>query len=216
MAFTPEMREKAAEARRRKIEEKRRRQEAAGIPDSKPPVAPEGTFAEKSILDCHVGGVLVRDLPVEVQGRILYQQTDEGIAEANEGKVAGAARVTEDGFTKTCQHRKDAIVNQGMQPWEAPDPLREVADKHVRPGFKGRFLSPSTIDQRGMRGFEPVRDKDGNPVKVRNLILGEMPEEKARQRNEFYRDKGNNAVKEVERQYRQEGGASAVGSIEQR
>lgn len=190
--------------------------EAAGIPDSKPPVAPEGTFPERSILDCHVGGVPVRNLPLEVQGRILYQQTDEGIEEANRDKVPGAARVTKDEFSKSCQHRKDAIVEQGMQPWEAPDPLREVAQRYVRPGFRPRFLAPAAIDQRGMRGFEPVLDENGRQVKVRNLILAQMPEETARQRNEFYRNKANAAVKEIERQYRQEGGASAVGSIETR
>ena len=130
--------------------------EAAGIPDSKPPVAPEGTFPEQSILDCHVGGVPVRNLPLEVQGRILYQQTDEGIEEANRDKEPGAVRVTKDEFSKACENRKDAITGQGMQPWEAPDPLREVAQRYVRPGFRPRFLAPAAIDQRGMRGVEPV------------------------------------------------------------
>lgn len=190
--------------------------EAAGIPDSKPPVAPEGTFPERSILDCHVGGVPVRNLPLEVQTRILYQQTDEGIEEYNRDKAPGSARVIKDEFSKACENRKDAITGQGMQPWEAPDPLREVAQRYVRPGFRPRFLAPAAIDQRGMRGFEPVLDENGRQVKVRNLILAEMPEEKAEQRNKFYRDKANAAVKEIERQYRQEGGASAVGSIETR
>ncbi len=216
MAFTDEQRKKAAATRARNLEEKRRRQELAGIPDSKPPAAPAGTYPEPAILDCHVGGVLIRDLPVEVQGRILYQQTDEGIEEFNRGKVEGAARVTRDEYTGACLERRDAIREQGMEPWEAPNPLKEVADAHVEPGMKAKFLSPKRIDEAGTRGFEIVRHENGEPVKVRNMVLGQMPASKAEQRNKHYRDQANAAIAEIKRQYAEEGGATAVGDISTR
>ncbi len=216
MAWTPEQREKAAEARQRKIQERQERQEAAGIPDSRPPIAPEGTFPESSILDCHVGGVLVGDLPCEVQGRILYQQTDEGIEEFNAGKVESAARVTQDQYSKTLEHRRDAVKDQGMEPWQAPDPLKEVADAHTPEGMKAKFLSPARVAKDGTRGYEVVKDGRGDPVRVRDMVLGVMPESKVEQRNAFYRSKANQAISEIQKRHREEGGSTAVGEISTR
>ena len=218
MGFTDEQRQKAAETNRRKAEEKRQRQEAAGIPDSRPPVAPAGTFPESSILDCHVGGILVRNLPTQVQTAILYQQTDEGFEERNKGKVEAAARVTRDEFTGACQARRDGIKVSGMEPWEAPNPLKEVADKYAEPGMSPKFMSPKRLDKEGTRGFEVVRNERGDPVKVRDMVLGHMPISKVEARNKFYRDKANAAVAEITRQYREEGRESgfsvSVGDIE--
>lgn len=210
--ITEEMRRKSLESRRRKAEERRMRQELAGIPDSNPPIAPEGTFEESSILDCHVGGVLVRELPVEVQGKILYQQTDEGIAEANEGKQEARARVVTDEYRKSLDHRRDRIL-EGQEPWQAPNAMKELAEKHVRPGFTPRFLSPAMIDKRGMRGWEPVLDENGNQVKARNMILAEMPKDAAERRNKHFRDKGKDALRKEVSKFHEESGGVAVGDI---
>lgn len=223
MGFTPEQRAKAAETNRRKAEERRAAAPMTqGIGESKRFNAPEGTFPASTILDCHVGGMLVRNLPSQVQTAILYQQTDEGIAEANEGKAeAGTtARVTRDEFTGACQARRDGIRDQGMEPWEAPNPLKDVADRYAQPGMSPKFLSPRRLDKEGTRGFEVVRDKRGDPVKVRDMVLGHMPISKVEARNKFYRDKANAAVAEITKQYREEGregGYSvSVGDIEQK
>jgi len=214
MSFTPEMRTKAADTRKKKAELRREQgKTASGIGESKRFGAPEGTFPESSVLNCHVGGVLIRDLPVEVQCKILYQQTDEGIAERNEGKVESAARVTRDEFTGACDRRRDAIES-GMEPWEAPNPLKEVADAHVGPGMSPKFLSPNRLDKEGTRGYEIVHDpKTGEPVKVRNMVLAQMPKTKVEQRNKFYRAKANQAIQEIQRQHREEGGEMAVGEV---
>lgn len=208
MAFTDEQRAKATEARRAKGEERKRLQALAGIPDSKP-FGGSLAAADNPILNCHVGGVLVRNMPMEAQGRILYRQTDEGIAEANEGKVECAARVTSDPLSNSIQQRRDQLTSTDMQPWEAVDPLREIASAHVAPGMRPKFLSPEVVKKKGNRGFEPVI-KDGQPVKVGNLILAQMPEEKAQQRNRHYREQGQKMLQQVDRQYLAEGGRTAV------
>lgn len=185
-------------------------QELAGIPDS-PIFTREREEIENPVLKLHVAGVLVSDLPLEMQGRLLYQQTDEGIAEYNEGKVDVAARVTQDSFTKTMAHRKDAVKDQGMDIADAPNPMKEMADQHVPKGMRARFLSPSVVNRRGMRGFEAVRDpKTGDPVKVRDMVLAQMPEEKADRRNKQVREHGNKLLGQVRDQYLAEGGKSAV------
>lgn len=184
--------------------------ETAGIPDSPIFSRQEPDFPPNPILELHVGGVLVRDLPLEMQGRILYQQTDEGIAERNEGKVESAARVTQDPFSKKLEHRRDAVKDLGMDLADAPNPMKEAMDRYIQPGMRGRFLSPSVIDRRGMRGWEPVLDEKGQQVKVRNTILAQMPEHRAVARNKAVREHGNKLLGQVREQYMAEGGKTAV------
>lgn len=183
--------------------------ELAGIPDS-PIFTRDREEISNPVLALHVGGVLVSELPLEMQGRILYQQTDEGIAEWNAGKQEAAARVTKDSFTKTMEHRKDAVRDMGMDINDAPNPMKELMDKHVPKGMRGRFLSPRVIDRRGMRGWEPVTDESGAQVKVRDTILAQMPEEQAKERGRKVREYGNKLLGQVKQQYLEEGGQSAV------
>ena len=178
-----------------------RRIMAQGVGESKPFTAPEGTYPESGTLDCHVGGVLVRDLPSDMQGKILYQQTDEGIAEHNQGRSEVHVRVTSDPLDKAIQQRKDDQLVRGMEPWEARDPLGEVADAHVGPGMRAKFLSERRNQEAGTRGFEIVKDEHGDPVKVGTLVLGQMPEERAEARNRFFREKSRTAVAQVEQQF---------------
>lgn len=182
----------------------------AGIPDSPIFQRSEPDYPANPILDLHVGGVLVSELPIEMQGRILYQQTDEGIAEYNQGKSESCARVTKDGFTKQLEHRKDAVKDLGMDLADAPNPMKEAMDRHIAPGMRGRFLSPKVIDRRGMRGWEPVLDANGEQVKVRDTILAQMPEARAIARNAAVRAHGNKLLGQVREQYMSEGGKTAV------
>lgn len=187
-------------------------QEAAGIPDS--PIFRNTDRVERAVderlLNAHVGGVPVRDLPLEMQLKLMYRQTDEGIAEANQGKSELRAETMVDEFTKGCEQRKDGILDRGMEPWEASNPLGDVANAHVSPGFKGKFLSPSKLDKEGTRGYRIVRHANGDPVKVRNMILGEMSQERVNARNKFFQDKAKNALGDAKQQYMKEGGQMSV------
>jgi hypothetical protein len=189
----------ASEDKRTKAEQKRANQEAAGIPDSKPFIS--GDAPEPEILNCHVGGVLVRELPVEVQNRIVYRQTDEGIAQANEGKSDLRISFGADSFTKACEQRKDMIIDRGMEPWEAPNPMGDLEKAYVRPGFKGKFLSPRKCDKDGTRGYVMVKDENGRPVKLRDMMLAEMPIERVKARTKFYSEKTAQAVGAAKQQY---------------
>lgn len=183
-------------------------QEAAGIPDS-PIFTTPRIEMENPILDLHVGGTLVRDLPLEAQGRLLYRQTDEGIAEANEGKSPHRIETVRDELTGKCLQRQEAI-QQGMEPWEAPNPMADLAAAHVPPGFKGKFLSPNKIAKEGTRGYQVMHDERGDPVKLRDMPLGVMPIERVQKRNEFYAKKSEQAAGKIKSEYLQQGGPTAV------
>lgn len=169
---------------------KQERQELAGIPDSRPHIDPETAEQESPLLDLHMGGVLIREMaPVmgpQWLAAINYHQTDEAIAERNQGKVESAARVTSSGeFDKKLAQWGDSFETS-MQPWEQPNPMKLLEKRHLTQGFRGRWLSMNTVDKRarGLRGWRPVRDPEtGEVVKLGTLFLGEMPEELAEKRN---------------------------------
>lgn len=182
----------------------------AGIPESPIMHRVLDDGGADPILDLHVGGVRIGDLPIEAQGRILYQQTDEGIAENNAGKSPKRFEVTRDEFTKTLDHRRDAVKDFGMALDEAPNPTKELMDKHIKPGMRGRILSPKVIERKGMRGWEPVLDENGQQVKLRDAILGQMPEDRAKQRNRQVRERGRQLLGEVTQKYLAEGKETAL------
>lgn len=208
--FTPEMREKSILTRRQAAEERRARQEAAGIPES-PRFGGDPEAEKNPVLDCHVGGVLVRDMPIEAQTRILYQQTDEGIAEYNAGKSEHRVSVVSEDFDKSLKQRKDDVLDRGMDNWEARDPLKEVYDKHISKGMRGKFLSQRRVKENGGTGdYEVVKNTAGDPVMVRGMVLGQMPAERAEARNRHYRNRSNRLISEMTDRYKREGGKTAV------
>lgn len=198
-------------ARGAAVQNKLAKQAAAGIPDS-PIFTQPREEQENPILKCHVGGMPVSQLPPEVHNLLVYEQTDEGVAERNAREnVRPPSGITlgADVLTKRCEERRDSIVDRGMEPWEAPNAMQEVADAHVRPGFKGKFLSPAKLEKQGKRGYEIVVDA-GEPVKLRNMILGEMPIDRVKKRNRHYQEKAAAAAGEIKRNYLREGGETAV------
>lgn len=137
----------------------------------------------------HVNGIPVSSLPSHIARMITYSMTDEGIAEANakrvdsQGEPASGVRVGDGNWEKTLQQRED-------QPWLGVDPLLAAANAHREPGMQYRGLSPTAIAKRTLRGWEPVKEPNGDDVRIGNLILGKMPIKMARRRNEYYRRQG--------------------------
>lgn len=198
-------------------EERRENQEFAGIPDSKPFGGVE--TVEDPLLNCHVGGVLVAEmlasmsdsLAATVRSGLSYAYTDEGIAARNSGKTDLHASVSSDGFDKALEQRRDDVQGREMEPFEARDPLKEVYDRHVGKGMRGKFLSSRKVKENGGTGdYQIVKDVNGDPVSVRGMVLGQMPEQRARARNQHYRARGNRLLSEMTERYKAEGGRTAV------
>jgi len=184
---------------------------AGGVGESKRFGGASPDADRNPVLDLHVGGMLVRDMPLESQARILYQQTDEGIAANNAGKSENRVAVIAEGFDKALHQRRDDLKDRGMEPYEARDPLKEVADAHAVPGMRPKFLSPRRVKENGGTGdYVVVKEANGDPVRVKGMILGHMPEERARARNRHYQAKSNALLQQITERYKQEGGPTAV------
>jgi hypothetical protein len=188
MSFQEINRRRRAEAEARRASQETIR--SSGVGESRVFSAPEGSFEAKQ-MDWSQLTINQAPIPQHLWGLVPYEMTDQGVAEKNEGKEPARASVLSDPIEKHVAERKDAVKSRGMASWEAPDVRKEVAEKHVKPGFKARLLSPRKVELEGTRGWEPVTDRNGDPVKVGNLILGQMPEAKVAQRNKHYRDQAN-------------------------
>lgn len=82
----------------------------------------------------------------------------------------------------------------------APDPLRTLSERYVQPGFRPRFLSEARLNKEGSidsRGYEVVKDGNGNPVKFGSMVLGQMPEERAQAINDRAVRRSDKAAGEI-------------------
>jgi hypothetical protein len=200
-----------------KSEEKRARQEAAGIPDSKPFIDPETADQPSSMDGYHINGVLIAELnlPPQVLAALDYYATDEGMAERNARPMVrepSGIELGADGFTKALDQRRDDVIDRDMDMYEARDPLKEVASSFTGVGMRPKFLSAASVKEGGGTGdWDVVKYPDGHkqhgdPVMVKGMVLGQMPERKAIARNNFYRGRGNQLLKQIGEKHQAEGG----------
>lgn len=195
-------------------------QSAGGIGESKIFCAPEEerqVSGVDRILECHINGVLIKELNLDPQVLVAldYWATDEGIAEKNARPNvrdwAGSVQVGADSFDKSLSQRRDDVKQRDMELYEARDPLKEVADRYAKPGMKAKFLSAQKVKENGGTGdYEVVKDANNDPVKVRGMVLGHMPVERVEARNRFFRQRGNQLLKQINESYKSEGGKTAV------
>jgi hypothetical protein len=147
----------------------------------------------------HFGGKPVEAMPEADVARLAYQHSDEAIAARNAGKVDSAARVTAGPFEKSVAARRDFRQAQ-KEPWEAPNPMGEIADAHTPPGMTPKFLSPAKLDREGPRGYEIVKNAAGDLVRLGRMVLGIMPKERSKLRADHYRGLGNARLKRIEQE----------------
>lgn len=153
---------------------------------------PEPEAPQMATLECTLNG---QPIPPHLVSLIPYRMTDQGVAKFNEGKVESAARVVSGDFDRIIEQNEHA-----SEPWEFRDARGELDQQYLKPGEKSRLLSERVVTQRGLRGWEPVKKKDGDLVRLGRMFLGKMPEEKAEQRNEHFRREGEtNLAAEVGR-----------------
>jgi hypothetical protein len=161
---------------------------AGGIGHSKQFNAPVGSFED--LPEFRVAGVPLSDHPMK--HAIPARFTDEGMA-AHDEKPKAFTQVLSDSFDKKLHQRKDFLKTE-MEPWEAPDARKELADQHLPAGHVGRFLSDTVVTQHGMRGWKPVITADGSTVKLGNMTLGSMPKDVAERRNKAMQRRSKDAI----------------------
>lgn len=204
------------ETKQQRAERKRLAQEVAGIPDSKPFIAEETAQQVSRIETCHINGVAIADMNLDPQvlAALDYLMTDEGIAEKNsrpDVREPSGVTLGQDPFSKALQQRKDDVRDRGFDTYESRDPLKEVADRHAVPGMRPKFLSQARLKDSGGPGdYTIVKDANGDPVKVKGMVLGHIPEDRARARNKHFASRGNKLLNEIGEKYKQEGGSTAV------
>jgi hypothetical protein len=186
---------------------------AGGIGESKMFNAPDAE--PDPILACHINGVLISELGLEphILAVLNRQLTDEGIEEKNarpEVRESSGITLGADPFTKSLEQKRDDVIERDMFSYDARDPFREVADKHAVPGMRPKFMSAQKIKDGGNRDYEVVKGENGDPVKVKGMVLGHIPEERAQARNRHFQKKGNQFLEAIGEKYKQEGGATAV------
>lgn len=208
--------EKRLAAREERLREREQRQEFAGIPDSRPFIAPiEQPNAMTRLEACHINGRLVKDMQLEPQvlAALDYGATDEGIAEKNaRPNVREPSGVTlgSDEWNKGLEQRRDDVKQRGIPQYEARDTLSEVAKQYAKPGMRSRFLSPGRVKNGDHQQYEVVKKENGDPVTWGSLLLGHMPEEVAMARKKFYQQRGNHLLNKLNETYKQEIGPSAL------
>lgn len=198
---------------------------AQGVGTSKVFAAPEGTFVDGTVdlgegnaiamLDCHVAGVLLSEMPAEVQQRILFQQTDEGIVwwEQNRAKLENTekaapsasgrgmrlptGREATDPAEKEIIHFRDDLAND-VPLDENHDPLRVAMELHLPAGHRGLFVGEQKASKEGTRrgviDWQPVLDEKGQRIKVGGMFLCSVPETVAKRADEFYQNKAKDRM----------------------
>jgi hypothetical protein len=183
-----------------------------GVGPSKLNRDPKAPSCYEALKGCHVAGVPIEELPESLVVKLAYQHTDEGIhawkaaMERGDGsdRPANRAPVTASEFGRSIEERRDFRRDAGPHEiFEAPDPMKELVEQHVEPGMRGKFLSPGRVDRDGTRGFEIVKDLKGEPVKMGRMVLGQMPEAKARARATFYQKKGSERLSAIEQEHKE-------------
>ena len=198
-----------------KSDEKRKAQEAAGIPDSRANRSDEVlATGETRILGCHINGIQIAalNLPPEVIAALDYFATDEGVAERNarpQMREPSGVTLGQDPFSKALEQKTDDVLERDMYSYEARDPLREVAEQYAVPGMRAKFMSAAKIKAGGNRDYVVVKEENGDPVRVKGMILGHIPEERAVARNKHYQKLGNQFLKQIGEEHVAQGGVIA-------
>ena len=79
--------------------------------------------------------------------------------------------------------------------------LGETVDRYSEPGMAYKFLSARCIDLLGLRGYEIVKDLQGDPVKVGTLLLGKIPKHIAEARQRHWAEVSKKNVREQQERF---------------
>jgi len=184
---------------------------SAALPESKifggSPETDEA-FNARPIMDCHVGGVLVRDMPLLTQRLIHMDQTDEGFVAKNEGRTGVGATVSAEPADKAVQERRDDLRAQ-KDPRMARNPMKDIETKYTPVGMKGKFLRSGGETN---PDYELVKDANGAQVKYKNMPFGIRPIEDVKDRTAEMRERTASRLKGLTREFKEsDPGVPAAG-----
>lgn len=150
-----------------------------GVGESKPFIAPPGTFPEQDWSKYTLNGL---PIPEAFYAAITYEMTDQGAAEKN----AKAREANGEGWPKiemgAASDDKD-IDRYGDQlddgRGDALDPLAQAMEGRVPAGHRGRWFGPKKTHTEGLVRagiqYRPVLDKDSNKIEIGGMFLGSAP-----------------------------------------
>lgn len=171
---------------------------STGVGESRPFVADPGAFEfnadnPRDVSNCTLNG---QPVPEHLWNMLPYGLTDQGYAEANEGKEHARVKIIRDEFHNQINQRGDELDRDfGAY---AHDPMRALADRYVPAGMHPHFLSSGAIDKEGTtRGYKICVNEKGEPVKLGTLVLGYIPEHVAQNIQRGFEEKSAEAQREM-------------------
>lgn len=186
--------------------------QSPGVGESRLNMAPAGTFEKPDIRKCHMGGQLIGEfydsMTPEQQSLIVYRNTDEGI-EARQADLEARGRVDRGPRVEITRSEFDGKVEQygdllNERRERVSDPYKQVVEKHTSPGFSGKMMSPAAIKRHGMRGYQVVTGKDGEPISMGDTILGQIPTEVRDARKAYARQLDREQQQRPEKDFREQ------------
>lgn len=129
------------------------------------------------------------------------------LSDEHQAELTGKIEVHERGGSRPRARTQASEVEKHIQEredWEgdmaeAPDVRRDLVEQHVAPGMRGKFVAERHLARTGRdhRGFEVVKDEQGQPVRHGTSILAQIPEERARGKNRRAEQASRDKVSQV-------------------
>ena len=135
-------------------------------------------------------------------GHVLTRSNAEIIAEHERRKATdpfyGKIQMGADAFDK--KHFEEPLDDDNLYD---ELPIESLKREHSKDGEYSLKMMSDRITQRmgGTQGYEAVRDKDGNHVKVGNMTLGRIPAAIAKRRVARAQKRSLNEVKDIQESY---------------
>jgi hypothetical protein len=166
----------------------------------------------RHLANCTLNG---KPIPEHLWHQVPYELTDQGTAEYNQGKEPVHVKIIRDEVHSQIGRRGEdlsrgkisvdasgvvsqEIIERGVQPYDASDPMRELVLEHVPVGMRPKFLSSRLVNTTGStRGYTICRDANGDPVRLGTSLLGYIPEERALAMQKQFEDKSRDAQREI-------------------
>jgi hypothetical protein len=93
--------------------------------------------------------------------------------------------------------KNEAWGDLDYDPLGLTDPLAQIKKDYQRPGMALKLLSDSVNDRLGRRGYQIVRDANGDPVRCGKMVVGEIPEAVAAKRRRAPIERSNDELRSI-------------------